>query len=147
MTSISSPIHSGVFNFESKFQNNLFIFRMAIQCRPINVFQKMLLFKWRKEIRILLVLFRNLVIKSMIECAFLWCTSNLNIYSRRNGNTIKPNLYSDGTFIINPSIFDVSMQNGSLNEEKEKKIEQFCNRSSAFAAHWNFQFTCVCRTK
>lgn len=66
MTSTSSPMHSGAFNFESKFQNNLFTSRMAIQCR------------------------------------------------RRNGNTINPNLYSDGTFMMNPSMFDVSMQNGSL---------------------------------
>lgn len=34
MTSTSSPMHSGAFNFESKFQNNLFTLRMAIQCRP-----------------------------------------------------------------------------------------------------------------
>lgn len=66
MTSTSSPMHSGVFSFESKFQYNSFTFRIAIQCL------------------------------------------------RRNGKTIKPNLYSDGTFIMNPSIFDVSMQNGSL---------------------------------
>lgn len=66
MTSTSSPMHSGAFNFESKFQNNLFTLRMAIQCR------------------------------------------------RRNGNTIKPNLYSDGTFMMKPRMFVGSIQNGSL---------------------------------
>lgn len=41
-------------------------------------------------------------------------------YLRRNGNTIKPNLYSEGTFMINPSMFDGSIQNGSLEKKRKK---------------------------
>lgn len=36
ITSISSPMHSGAFSLESKFQNSLSIFRMAIQWRRRN---------------------------------------------------------------------------------------------------------------
>lgn len=101
MTSISSPMHSGAFNLESKFQNNLFTLRMAIQCRP-------------KRNR------NENAWNFFCECFFLSKNRIFKNYSRRNGNTIKPNLYSDGTFMMNPSMFDVSMQNGSLFKLKLK---------------------------